>query len=498
MQQSARPLDASRPPKFSNDFGMSNPVAVTSKPPQESSSIKFDVGGSRVPNSGVKHRTPAIVRPFETTSTPVFSSAPSTFISTSNTTSSSGFDSSEKSVDLPSFSNSERRSHSGGNSVISTNDAHSNSKPFSVWQPVQLNSPTSDVESSISNSSNSIGSKTQSQQIHTDATSLVISSIPVSFSEVTSLSSGKVVGESTTTVISSLSSSLPSVISQAPYGTKSIQSSQALNASTLSLQFPHFPSFFSQNLHLPYSSSITQTTQSLLQPTQPESSKTDSYHHPLVTVSVSSPVTQIQTSNTHSENFIPQISNVSQHSFSTCDFPALVQAKTLSQPSPLPLSSVSPVLSQNSIRNSSLANDRHCHSTLEVSSANTNLSSSLTLPIVSVSNIQVKEEKIDKIEETLINDNIPQVMEEVTSPVSRLDTEEQRLRELKATGMLDAEAEETLFLESLTSTKTPGVLCMKGPPNPFEASREVSKIKIRENNLLSIKPCFRLKLITLH
>lgn len=484
MQQSVRPLEVSRSSKFTNDFGNSSPATVMSKPPQESPLIKFDVGGSRVPNNGVKHRTPAIVRPFETTPTPTFSSAPSTFISTSNTTSVSSFESSEKSVDLPTLSNSERRSHSGGNSVISTSDAHSNSKPFSVWQPVQLNSPTSDVESNISNSSNSIGNKTQSQQIHSDSTSLVISSIPVSFSEVTSLSSGKIVGESTTTVSTSLSSSLPSVVSHTPYSTKSIQSSQTLNPSTLSLQFSHFPSFFSQNLHLPYSSSITQTTQSLLQPSQPESSNADPYHHPLVTVSVSSPVTQIQTSNTHSENFMPQLSNVSQHSFQTCDFPALIQAKTLSQPSQLPLSSVNPVISQNSIRNSSLADDRHCHSTLEVSSASTNLSSSLTLPIVSVSNIQVKEEKVDKLEETPLNDNIPQVTEEVTSPVSRLDTEEQRLRELKATGMLDAEAEETLFLESLTSTKTPGVLCIKGPPNPFEASREVSNLK--ENNVVSL------------
>lgn len=67
----------------------------------------------------------------------------------------------------------------------------------------------------------------------------------------------------------------------------------------------------------------------------------------------------------------------------------------------------------------------------------------------------------------------PPSPEKPATPVSRLDTEEQRLRELRAMGMLAAEAEETLLEEALSPTKTPGVLCIKGPPTPLDASSEV-------------------------
>ncbi|KAK7080197.1 hypothetical protein SK128_005650 [Halocaridina rubra] len=62
----------------------------------------------------------------------------------------------------------------------------------------------------------------------------------------------------------------------------------------------------------------------------------------------------------------------------------------------------------------------------------------------------------------------------VPEPVSRLDTEERRLRELRDAGLEVEEAEEVLQEEAVAPPRAFTLVCTKGPPAPLDDSREVS------------------------
>lgn len=62
-------------------------------------------------------------------------------------------------------------------------------------------------------------------------------------------------------------------------------------------------------------------------------------------------------------------------------------------------------------------------------------------------------------------------------PVSRLDIEERRLRELREAGLEVEEAEEVLQEEAVAPPRAFTLVCMKGPPAPLDDSQEVQNLE---------------------